>query len=59
MLKVPSLDVTDWLGAVTHLLAEPARAAGVVAAQQAALDERHRASGVARAYEELYLELAR
>ena len=59
VLKVPSLSVAAWLEAVRELCVDPGRGAEVIAAQRAALDERHRASVVARAYEDLYLELAR
>lgn len=59
VLKVASLDVAAWLDAVTRLLGNEQQAARVVVEQRAALEERHRASVVARAYEDLYLELAR
>jgi len=59
VLKVPSLDAAHWLAAVSGLLADPARCAALAASQRAALAERHAASVVARAYEELYLELLR
>jgi phosphatidylinositol alpha-1,6-mannosyltransferase len=59
VLKVPSLASEAWLAAVCDLLAHPARALQVVESQRAALNERHRAASVARAYEDLYLELAR
>ncbi|MET0794188.1 MAG: glycosyltransferase, partial [Polyangiaceae bacterium] len=59
VLKVPSLDVSAWLDAVTGLLGNAEHSARVVTEQRVALDERHRASVVARAYEDLYLELAR
>jgi len=59
VVKVPNLGVQRWLREVTTLLADGARVGGVVAAQRASLDERHRAQVVARAYEDLYLELAR
>jgi glycosyltransferase involved in cell wall biosynthesis len=59
VLKVPSLDVTAWLDVTTRLLADASQADSVAAEQRTALDERHRASVVARAYEDLYLELAR
>jgi glycosyltransferase involved in cell wall biosynthesis len=59
VLKVPSLEVTAWLDVVARLLADPGQAGQVAAEQRAALHERHRASVVARAYEDLYLELAR
>ncbi|MEO6602192.1 MAG: glycosyltransferase family 4 protein [Polyangiaceae bacterium] len=58
VLKVPSLDVTAWLDVVRRLLGDAGQGARVVAEQRMALDERHRASVVARAYEDLYLELA-
>lgn len=59
VLKVPSLDVTAWLDVTARLLADAGRAEHVLTGQRAALAERHRASVVARAYEDLYLELAR
>ena len=58
VVKVPSLDSAAWLDATLRLLSEPDATAHVAAAQRAALAERHRASVVARAYEDLYLELA-
>ncbi len=58
-IKVPSLDLAAWRAEVEALLAEPRRAQIVAARQREALDARHRSSIVARAYEDLYLELAR
>jgi phosphatidylinositol alpha-1,6-mannosyltransferase len=59
VVKVPNLGVDRWLRELTALLADGARVRSVVAAQRASLHERHRAQVVARAYEDLYLELAR
>ena len=59
VLKVPSLDSVRWLAAVSDLLADPGRCASLIADQRAALAERHAAAVVARAYEDLYLELVR
>jgi phosphatidylinositol alpha-1,6-mannosyltransferase len=59
VVKVPNLGVERWLHEATTLLADGARVGSVVAAQRASLNERHRAQVVARAYEDLYLELAR
>ena len=59
VVKVANLDATSWLSPVSQLLAEPERCAELVAKQRAALVERHAAAVVARAYEDLYLELAR
>lgn len=59
VLKVPSLDPVHWLAEISALLADPARCAALSAGQRAALVERHAAAVVARAYEDLYLELAR
>jgi glycosyltransferase involved in cell wall biosynthesis len=59
VLKVPNLDVAGWLHEVTRLLGDAEQRSRVVDAQRAALTARHRASVVARAYEDLYLELAR
>ena len=58
VLKVPSLDAASWLTQIASLLADSARCAALVANQRAALAERHAAAVVARAYEDLYLELA-
>ena len=58
VVKVPSLQVTAWQSAVISMLGQPERAVEIAAAQRASLDERHRAHIVARAYEDLYLELA-
>lgn len=57
--KVASLDAAAWLAEIGGLLADPARCAALVANQRAALAERHAAAVVARAYENLYLELSR
>jgi glycosyltransferase involved in cell wall biosynthesis len=59
VLKVPSLDATTWLAEISRLLADPARCTALIADQRKALAERHAAAVVARAYEDLYLELAR
>lgn len=59
VVKVPSLAASAWLSEIGALLNDPERVASIVRSQQLALDERHRAGTVARAYEELYLELAR
>jgi len=59
VVKVASLDAASWLTEVRSLLADPERCTSIAARQRAALAERHRAAVVARAYEELYLELAR
>jgi len=57
--KVPDLSVDAWLAELGALLGDSDRAQRVVNSQRAALHERHRAALVARAYEDLYLELAR
>ncbi|MEP7049906.1 MAG: glycosyltransferase [Pseudomonadota bacterium] len=59
VVKVPDLAVQSWLAAVSSVLGDDARAAHVAAEQRAALDDRHRAASVARAYEDLYLGLVR
>ena len=59
VVKVPDLAADRWLDAVSSVLGESAHAAHVVSEQRAALDERHRAASVARAYEDLYLGLVR
>ena len=59
VVRVPNLGADRWLRDVSALLADPARTRDVVRAQQRCLDERHRAPLVARAYEDLYLELLR
>ncbi|MEI9939319.1 MAG: glycosyltransferase [Pseudomonadota bacterium] len=59
VIQVASLDAAGWLSQISSLLADPARCAALVANQRTALAERHAATVVARAYEELYLELAR
>ena len=58
VLKVPGLDAERWLAQISSLLADGGRCAALVAGQRAALTERHAAAVVARAYEDLYLELA-
>jgi glycosyltransferase involved in cell wall biosynthesis len=58
-IKLPNLDLTAWRTEVEALLAEPRRAEAIAMRQREALDARHRSSVVARAYEDLYLELAR
>jgi len=59
VVKVNGLDAASWLSEVRSLLADPERCAAIVRSQRAALAERHRAAVVARAYEDLYLELVR
>jgi phosphatidylinositol alpha-1,6-mannosyltransferase len=59
VLKVPNLEVSAWLDAVIRLSNDGAERERVTAAQREALAVHHRASVVARAYEDLYLELAR
>jgi glycosyltransferase involved in cell wall biosynthesis len=59
VVKVPNLASQAWLAEICELLSNPARSQQIVLGQRAALNERHRASAVARAYEDLYLELAR
>jgi glycosyltransferase involved in cell wall biosynthesis len=59
VLKIPTLDGSQWLAELAQLLAAPARAAALVSAQRKALAERNAAPVVARAYENLYLELLR
>jgi glycosyltransferase involved in cell wall biosynthesis len=59
VVKVPSLEVAGWLSEVSTLLNDAQRTAEIAVAQRAALHESHRASVVARAYEDLYLEFAR
>jgi phosphatidylinositol alpha-1,6-mannosyltransferase len=59
VVKVPNLEVNGWQAAVASVVGQAARATEIAAAQRAALDERHRAPVVARAYEDLYLELVR
>jgi phosphatidylinositol alpha-1,6-mannosyltransferase len=58
VVKVPGLGVDDWLREVAALTNDAEHALHVADTQRAALDERHRAPLVARAYEDLYLELA-
>jgi hypothetical protein len=59
VVKVPNLGVDRWLRDVTTLIGDSARVQSVTGAQRASLHERHRAEVVARAYEDLYLELVR
>jgi glycosyltransferase involved in cell wall biosynthesis len=59
VVKVPNLGADRWARDVSGVLLDARAAASVVAAQRAELDDRHRAPIVARAYEDLYLELAR
>jgi glycosyltransferase involved in cell wall biosynthesis len=59
VVKVPNLGADRWLRDVTTLIGDNGQMQSVVAAQRASLDERHRAQVVARAYEDLYLELVR
>ncbi|HEY0468551.1 MAG TPA: glycosyltransferase, partial [Polyangiaceae bacterium] len=59
VVKVRSLDAASWLSEAKRLLESPERCAAIVTSQRASLAERHRAAVVARAYEDLYLELVR
>jgi glycosyltransferase involved in cell wall biosynthesis len=59
VVKVPNLGADRWLRDVTDLASDAGRARDVVLAQRLCLDQRHRAPVVARAYEDLYLELLR
>lgn len=59
VVKVPSLDAAHWLSEVSSVLSDPGRCAAIASNQRAALRARHAAAVVARAYEDLYLELAR
>jgi len=59
VIKVSGLDPSRWLGELQSLLAQPERGAAIAANQRAALAESHAAAVVARAYEDLYLALAR
>jgi phosphatidylinositol alpha-1,6-mannosyltransferase len=58
VVQVASREPSAWHAEVTNLLSDDARRASVVQAQRRALTARHRAVDVARAYEDLYLELA-
>lgn len=58
-VKVPTLELLAWRTEIEALLAEPRRAQIVAMRQRETLDARHCSSVVARAYEDLYLELAR
>ncbi len=57
--KVPSLSPSAWLSELSRVLGDSAYAAQLATEQRSALDARHRAPIVARAYEDLYLELSR
>jgi len=57
VVKIATLSAEAWLSEVLALLGDDARKRGVVASQRASLALRHRAASVARAYEDLYLEL--
>ncbi|HYP78638.1 MAG TPA: glycosyltransferase family 4 protein [Polyangiaceae bacterium] len=57
--KVPTLDAASWLTELQRLLDNPERRAALVKSQRSAVAERHAAQLVARAYEDLYLELSR
>jgi glycosyltransferase involved in cell wall biosynthesis len=59
VVKVPTLDPEAWQAEVEALLGDPERGRLIAARQREALDARHRSSSVARAYEDLYLELVR
>lgn len=59
VVKVDDLEPANWLDAVRGLLSDPGRCLAIASDQRAALAERHAAAVVARAYEELYLGLAR
>ena len=58
VVQVATLDVDAWHAEVTALLSNAERRAFIAARQHEALEARHRASSVARAYEDLYVELA-
>ncbi len=57
VLKVPSLTLDPWLQALVTLSGDPAQGLQIAEAQRVAINLRHRAATVARAYEDLYLEL--
>jgi phosphatidylinositol alpha-1,6-mannosyltransferase len=57
VVKVPTLDAEAWEREASAFLREPARRASIAESQRQALDLRHRARSVARAYEDSYLEL--
>ena len=59
VIAVSDLAPESWLAAVGGLLGDPGRAAAIASRQRTVLTERHAAPVVARAYEELYLGLAR
>jgi glycosyltransferase involved in cell wall biosynthesis len=59
VIRVSDLDPAKWLASVANLLSDPERAAVIAGNQRAALAERHAAPVVARAYEQLYLDLCR
>lgn len=56
-VKVSTLAVDEWLRALAALLDEPSHRARTVDLQRQSLEQRHQARFVARAYEDLYLEL--
>ena len=58
VVKVANLDADAWRAEVMGLLGDPERRAFTAARQREALATHHRASSVARAYEDLYLDLA-
>jgi hypothetical protein len=58
VVQVANLDVDGWHAEVTALLHNAERRAFIAARQHEGLEARHRASSVARAYEDLYVELA-
>jgi len=58
VLKVPSLDASAWHAEVSALFGNSEHSAFIAARQREALVARHQAVSVARAYEDLYLELA-
>jgi len=58
VVKVPSLEPTAWQAEVSALFGDAERCAFIASRQREALAARHRAASVARAYEDLYLELA-
>ncbi|MEI9948215.1 MAG: hypothetical protein WDO74_04360 [Pseudomonadota bacterium] len=57
VVKVATLDAAAWLAEVSSLLSDPGRCTAIAVSQRAALGARHAAAAVARAYEDLYLEL--
>jgi glycosyltransferase involved in cell wall biosynthesis len=59
VIKIQSLDTLAWQREVLALLDNPAQRTAIADRQRAGLNARHRAPDIARAYEDLYLELAR